>query len=151
MEPLDVLKQLQLLSLWEIYSQQDLRLGTTDVMSKSIIYGSELMTIAYQYWLMKMKFPNKDMSFCWERRHGYLEIRDQTDRNYINHWILFKQVHISNQRHGMVFKQNYDMASARIALNIMIWLWPQLGYGVENMASARITLDIMIWLRPQLW
>ena len=69
---------------------------------------------------------------------------------YINHLILFKQVNISNQRHGMVFKQNYDMASARIALNIMIWLWPQLGYGVENMASARITLDILIWLRPQL-
>ena len=49
MEPLDVLKQLQLLSLWEIYNQQDLRLGTTDVMLKTIIYGSELMTIAYQY------------------------------------------------------------------------------------------------------
>ena len=49
MEPLDVLKQLLLLSLWEIYNQQDLRLGTTDVMSKTIIYGSELMTIVYQY------------------------------------------------------------------------------------------------------
>ena len=50
----------------------------------------------------------------------------------------------------MVFKQNYGMASARIALNIMIWLWPQLGYGMENMALARITLNIIIWLRPQL-
>ena len=66
---------------------------------------------------------------------------------YIHHLIILKQVNISNQRHGMVFKQNYDMASARIALNIMIWLWPQLGYGVENMASARITLNITIRLR----